>query len=124
MTVSTAALQHPRPLFPLWQCAVLLLMAATTVVVHTHAVEQHGADAEAIRKCLDDKGPYQLWRSFDGDTFYRVCQLDDDRWGLQAIVKVGEVWHEKTAFIRGDGSWKAMLEYLQRTGTHYRGSLP
>jgi len=58
------------------------------------------------------------------DTFYRMCQLDDARWGMQAIIKVGDVWHEKTAFIRGDGTWQALTEYLQRFATPYKGLLP
>ena len=44
--------------------------------------------------------------------------------GLQAITKVAEQWHEKTAFIRGDGSWKALIQYLQRLGTRFKGPLP
>lgn len=89
-----------------------------------HAVQRHGADAEAIRKCLDENGPFQVWRTLDGETFYRLCQLDDGRWGLQAITKEGSTWYEKTAFIRGDGSWKALTDYLQRFATRYTGALP
>lgn len=123
MTVTSATLQQPRKTIPHWLIAIVLLMAAA-VVVHAHAVERHGAEAEAVRKCLENKGPYQLWRSRDSNTFYRLCELDDGRWGLQAILKEGNVWHEKTAFIRGDGSWKALMEYLQRFATRYTGSLP
>lgn len=94
------------------------------VIIHGHAVERHGADAKAIRECLDGKGPYHLWRANDGETFYRLCQLDDGRWGLQAIIKKGSDWHEKTAFIRGDGSWRALMDYLQRFATRFTGSLP
>lgn len=104
--------------------AAALLVAAITVIVHAHAVQRHGTDAENIRKCLNDKGPYQVWKAMGEDTFYRICQLDDSRWGLQAILKVGEVWHEKTAFIPKDGTWKALTEYLQRFATVYKGTLP
>jgi len=125
MAVTSATLQPPRKSFLLGLIAVILLLMATSViVVHDHAVERHGADAKAIRECLDNKGPYQLWRARDSETFYRLCQLDDGQWGLQAIIKEGGAWHEKTAFIRGDGSWKALMDYLQRFATRYTGALP
>jgi hypothetical protein len=53
-----------------------------------HAVEKHGSDALAIRKCLDDKGGAdEIWRSFDKKTFYLWCHLTDGRWGFMAIVQ-------------------------------------
>ena len=53
-----------------------------------HAVERHGSDALAIRKCLNDKGGAdEIWRSFDKKTFYLWCHLPDDRWGFMAIVQ-------------------------------------
>ena len=125
MATASIALPNQRKLFPFGiLLAAILLVAAIVVVVHAHAVQRHGMDAEAIRKCLNDKGPYQVWKAMGEDTFYRICQLDDMRWGLQAIVKVGDVWHEKTAFIRSDGTWKALTEYLQRIATLYKGVLP
>jgi len=43
---------------------------------------------------------------------------------LQAIIKEGEKWVEKTAFIKGDGSWKVLLEYLNRIATPFKSKLP
>ena len=116
MATTAIALPNRRNLFPFWILAIILLVAAI-IVVHSHAVSRHCTDAEAIRKCLNDKGPYQVWKAIDDNTFYRICQLDDSRWGLQAIIKVGEVWHEKTAFIAKDGTWKALIDYSQRFAT-------
>jgi hypothetical protein len=123
LTALAIPFPQPQNRFPLLILAAILL-ASITVIVHSHAVRRHGADAEAIRDCLDSNGPYQIWSSFDKDTFYRLCQLEDDRWGLQAITKDAGQWHEKTAFIRGDGSWKTLMEYLQRLGTRMKGALP
>jgi len=125
MAVTSISLQQPRKLFPFWFIVTLFLLLATAVVVvQSHAVKRHGSEAEAIRKCLDNNGPFQIWRALDGETFYRLCQLDDEQWGLQAITKEGNTWYEKTAFIRGDGSWKALMEYLQRFATRFTGTLP
>jgi len=111
MTATSATLHQPRKLFPLWIVVLIMLLTSLIVVVHEHAVQRHGSDAESIRQCLDDKGPYQLWRNLDGQTYYKLCQFDDSRWGLQAIVKEGDVWHEKTAFVRGDGSWNDLEQF-------------
>jgi hypothetical protein len=56
--MTTASIRFPnhRNLFPFWILAVALLLAAITVIVHAHAVEWHGMDAEVIRKCLESKG--------------------------------------------------------------------
>lgn len=125
MAVSSPALPLLQRFFrPNLITVGLLLVAALMIIIHDHAVARHGADAKAIRECLDGKGPYQLWRANDGETFYRLCHLDDGRWGLQAIIKKGGDWHEKTAFIRGDGSWRALMDYLQRFATRFTGSLP
>lgn len=125
MAVNSLALPIPRKIFPFTLIvASLLLLAVIVVVVQSHAVKRHGAEAEAIRKCLDNNGHFQIWRALDGETFYRLCQLDDKRWGLQAITREGNTWYEKTAFIRGDGSWKALMDYLQRFSTKYTGPIP
>ena len=124
MTAPAIPLPSIQRRLPIWWILAAVLLAAASVVAHSHAVSRHGADAEAIRKCLENNGPYQIWRSFDGDTFYHLCQLEDERWGLQAITKEAGEWHEKTAFIRGDGSWKALLEYLHKLGTRFTGPLP
>ena len=68
-----------------------------------HSVEKHGADALAIRKCLNDKrGADEIWRSFDRKTFYLWCQLPDGKWGFMAIVQdaIDRLWYESTSFVR------------------------
>jgi hypothetical protein len=92
-----------------------------------HAVERHGSDALAIRKCLNDKGGAdEIWRSFDKKTFYLLCHLPDDRWGFMAIVQdaVDRLWYESTSFVKGDGTASALLKYLEKFGTKFHGPYP
>lgn len=92
-----------------------------------HAVEKHGSDALAIRKCLNDKGGAdQIWRSFDKKTFYLWCQLPDERWGFMAIVKdaVDRLWYESTSFIKGDGKLQTLIKYMEKFGTRFNGPYP
>lgn len=92
-----------------------------------HAVEKHGSDALAIRKCLNDKGGAdQIWRSFDKKTFYLWCQLPDERWGFMAIVQdaVDRLWYESTSFVKGDGAMGNLLKYMEKFGTRFNGPYP
>ncbi|KAA3645355.1 MAG: hypothetical protein DWQ07_12875 [Chloroflexi bacterium] len=100
------------------------LLAGIVVINGRHAVDRHGAEATAIRTCIDNNGPTQIWMSRDKRTFYQICQLEDGRWGLQAIIKKGQEWFEKTAFVKGDGSWQALMRYLGNIATKYNGTLP
>ena len=92
-----------------------------------HSVEKHGADALAIRKCLNDKnGADEIWRSSDRKTFYLWCQLPNRRWGFMAIVQdaIDRLWYESTSFIKGDGTREALLKYMQKVGTRFNGPYP
>ena len=92
-----------------------------------HAVERHGSDALAIRKCLNDKdGASQIWRSYDKRTYYLWCQLPDGRWGFMAIVRdaVDRLWYESTSFVKGDGTMGALLKYMEKFGTKFNGPYP
>ena len=92
-----------------------------------HAVEKHGSDALAIRKCLNDKGGAdEIWRSFDKKTFYLWCHLPDDRWGFMAIIQdtIDKLWYESTSFVKGDGTMGTLLKYLEKFGTKFNGPYP
>jgi hypothetical protein len=92
-----------------------------------HAVEKHGSDALAIRKCLNDKGGAdQIWRSFDKKTFYLWCELPDGRWGFMAIVRdvIDRLWYESTSFVKGDGTMGTLLRYMEKFGTRFNGPYP
>ena len=92
-----------------------------------HAVEKHGSDAVAIRKCLNDKGGAdEIWRSFDKKTFYLWCHLPDGRWGFMAIVRdaIDKLWYESTSFVKGDGTMGALLRYMEKFGTKFNGPYP
>jgi hypothetical protein len=92
-----------------------------------HAVEKHGSDALAIRKCLNDKGGAdEIWRSFDKKTFYLWCHLPDGRWGFMAIVQdaIDKFWYESTSFVKSDGTMGALLRYMEKFGTKFNGPYP
>jgi hypothetical protein len=92
-----------------------------------HAVERHGADALAIRECLNNKGGAdEIWRSFDRKTFYLWCQLPNGKWGFMAIVQdaFDRLWYESTSFVKSDGTKGALLKYMEKFGTKFNGPYP
>jgi hypothetical protein len=108
--------------------AAILLATYGPVIVQQHAVDRHGADAVAIRDCLQQNGAYQTWFDKQAGTFYFLCQLADGRWGFQAavedIVNGVKALVEKTAFVKGSGTWMELIEYLSKFATRYTGPLP
>jgi hypothetical protein len=104
---------------------LILATMLMAVVMQPHAVIKHGSEALSIRDCIDKNGPYQVWQNtLDPNTWYQVCQIEDGRWGLQALAQNGEDMVEKTAFIKGDGSWGALIRYLGKMAVRVTGGLP
>jgi hypothetical protein len=123
MTTLTIS-QTRQPRVTLKLLALFLLLAVTPIVYNAHAVEKHGSDAVAIRRCLEEKGPDMVWKRRGTETFYRCVRLEDGRWGLQALKRKGGKLIEKTSFIKGDGTLRALLKYMRKFSTPYKGPLP
>ena len=126
-TLSMARSSAHRPGFPRAVFVVLGLLLAVVAIVgvlsQPHAVMRHGDDAVSIRRCLDKSGPQQVWLSRDKSTWYLLCQLPDTRWGFQAVTwdKALGKFVEKTAFVRGNGSWSIVKAYLEGFATRWTG---
>ena len=106
---------------------ILILLAFLFVGVQTksHAVIRHGDDAIAIRKCLNDNGEYMIWQSLTQDNkFFRVCELGPGRFGLQIVQCIVGGTCEKTAFIKGNGTWLELLKYLENIAEVFYGNVP
>jgi hypothetical protein len=107
--------------------SVVAIKPIPQIQYQPHAVEKHGSDALAIRKCLNDKsGADEIWRSFDKKTFYLWCHLPDGRWGFMAIIQdaIDKLWYESTSFVKGDGTMGALLKYIEKFGTKFNGPYP
>lgn len=135
MTASTLAYpDSPSPrrafrsalLFVLVAALIIVLVAtALPAIEHSrHATDRHGFDAEYIRQCLDKSGPQIVFRDKAG-MYFLLCQLPDGRWGAELTRKLSDGWHEVTAYVKGDGSWKTVTDWLIRQGAaRFKGPLP
>lgn len=104
--------------------ALLLGLLLIVPVFTPHAVERHGADAETIRRCLIQNGPFATWRANDNSGVrYQIVRIAEDLFGFMPIkfsCRLDE-WVELSSYFRGDGSWKALFEYLKRNATFLSG---
>jgi len=97
----------------------LIMIFALGVVTTDHALKHD--EAQSIRDCLERNGPYMVMKHTHDSTWYLLCQIDKTHWGVQAVSKDG---FEKTAFSKGDGSYRALMEYMNRIATSFKGTLP
>ena len=78
--------------------------AAAISLSESHAVPAHGADALAVRTCLEQRGPLQVWWNKDKGFKINVCRLDNGMFGVQVLKKTGKgkniSWQEVTAYIK------------------------
>lgn len=118
MTTMTMQYTPNVPRISLKKVVGLIILLA--VVLSTHAVIRHGIEAEQIRKCLDKNGTYIVFQNiYDKDTFYKICRMDNGKFGLQAVIKTAKGVFEKTAFIRGTGTWQELVDYMKNIATRY-----
>lgn len=101
VTVAAAAIALVVCLFALEQIGGLSI----------HALEKHGEEAIAVRNCLDQNGPAQIWQL--NERTYLVCILDDGRFGISIEDAEGNI----TAFIRNKAKTiQDVIRYLERQG--------
>jgi hypothetical protein len=118
--IAELSLQHervfnPKPIL----IALIIVILALGVVAGIHA-NKHPESA-TIRQCLDRNGAYMVFRSYDAQRFYLICQVQPGNFGFQVVSKDG---HEVTAFARLTGCWRDTLNYLSHWGTRFTGPLP
>jgi hypothetical protein len=56
-------------------------------ILCAHAVMRHGEEAQTIRRCMDNPGPFQIWMERDGCTTHNLVKLPDGRTGDKIQVK-------------------------------------
>jgi hypothetical protein len=95
-----------------------LPLGDATVIEYDHALS-HGADAIAVRQCLDQNGPFAIWQKPDG-RFVRLCSMPDGKFGMQICASDyngGECFHEITSFIKNKfDKLEQLIKYLQNLG--------
>ena len=110
-----------RPLFSFKHLLIVILLVS--ISLSAHAIYKHAEIAEKIAKCMDENGPYETWMGMgdNKDTFYVPCRFDDGTFGLAVFVKdaLGQL-HNKTAFIKGNGSYMELVNYLSKFATRVK----
>jgi hypothetical protein len=96
---------------------ILACVLCAAVIYGIHALEQHGADAQAVRRCMDERGPLAIWQQPDGCTTHNLVTLDDGRTGDQIRIEAQNgKEYEKTSFIPRNGNLERIIEWLVKKG--------
>ena len=86
-----ATLSHSKVIqLPPLKKLLILCFVIAMLVTCTHAVIKHGIDAELVRKCMDEQGPFAKWVKLDGRVIW-LCQLPDGRYGIQ----IRDPWEQR-----------------------------
>jgi hypothetical protein len=104
---------HPRR--PILVPMILLVVLAFVVSIYSvHATAKHGADAEAVRRCLENGDPLQVWVKMSDGRVFQVCRLQDGRYGVQICTGDCEGSREITSFIyRASKGLKVKLSQVE-----------
>jgi hypothetical protein len=99
---------HPRRnLVPLM---VLMAVLMITVAYGAHALEKHGSDAQAVRQCMENNDPLEMWTKMTDGRVFWVCLLDDGRFGIMITDGNKEV----TSFVyRASKGLKVKLSQVE-----------
>lgn len=102
-----------------------VMFAVLQVQPREHALENHStSEVIAIRKCVQNQGPFMQFRERDKITFHLLCRLDDGRIGDQIVEKTENGLVEKTSFIPQDGTLNSIIKWLFRKGaTRFGGNI-
>ena len=103
--------RHRNPLVPALVCAALVVLAVTYAA---HAVERHGSDAEAIRKCLENKPPSMELQNPLTGRIALICWTNE-KYGIQIVDRTKT--QEITSFFdKGSKTIEQVVRYLFNAG--------
>jgi hypothetical protein len=103
--------QSRNPIIPALVCA-LIVMAA--LIYAAHAVERHGSDADAIRRCLENKPPALRMANPVTGRIAHVCWTDD-KFGIM-ITDPTETKEVTSFFDKGSRTLDQVVQYLTNAG--------
>ena len=115
-TLALPAQSRPSPRLLSPAPLMLLLLLAVTVAAIAygmHAVERHGAEAVAVRECIEGQGPIKIFLNPITNRQAWVCKLDEGQYGVQVRKDGSEI----TSFIDHQAkTWAQLIRYLERVG--------
>ena len=95
---------------------LLVCIVLAAVVLGAHAVMRHGDEALAIRKCMDNPGPFQVWLEKDGCVTHNLVKLPTGKVGDQIQIKGQDGnQYEVTAYVPKCGILCKIENWLNET---------
>jgi hypothetical protein len=90
-------------------------VAAINILLGHHAMESHPDTAPQTRECIQRNGVWKSYMEADKKTFHWLCVDPVSKTIYDMIVeKIDELtYREKTSFIRKDGTWTKVDNWLR-----------
>jgi hypothetical protein len=91
-----------------------LVDTSTVVSVHVnnqrihpnkHAQDTHDVQAVLATNCYNDHGAFFIQANKDGDWYFHCLEEDNKTVRTTIWTRIGNQFHLKTAYIKGDGAW-------------------
>ena len=96
MTAALAIAQTGSPSRKPLAILALMAIALAAIVYGTHALERHGTDAEAVRRCIENGGTLETWTNPQTWRQADICRLPDGRFGIM----ISRFEREVTSFTK------------------------
>ena len=102
---------------------VVALLISVPIIWSAHAIQKH-TEARAIHLCIQDPNAEKVFFKTPDDTWYILCQLNPDRWGISVMVRgVYDLYHELTSFGKMQLD-KALAHMLRVAAERWPGPPP
>lgn len=116
---ATMGMEYQKP-FNIKPILIILLAIGIAFAIgygFSHGVTKHEEEAIITRNCLDNNGPNMVFqKTRNANRFLRICQIDDNLWGIQIVDKIGKKFEEVTAFFR-EGDLESVSHYAVSSKT-------
>lgn len=109
MTCITLNRSRPHSVIPISIIAIILL----AVMYTSHAVEKHGSDADAVRRCLESKPPVLQMHNPATGRWANICWTES-RYGIQVVDETQT--KEITSFFDRHKTLDGVVKYLWQAG--------
>jgi len=91
-------------------------LSGLEVEVKSHATISHVNDAEIVRNCLS-RNTYKLFQNPLTNRIARICQVDNNTWGIQIVERINGKSEEVTSFLKNKMSkYEDIVRYLNNRG--------
>jgi hypothetical protein len=91
-----------------------------------HSRDRHDVQAEIATNCYNDHGAFFIQANPDGEWYFHCLEEDNKTVRTTIWTRVGNQFHLKTAYTKGDGvwSWTKIRTFFERKWNATKATFP